>query len=96
MLTPTDCRLIRSLNSDYKLLTRILARRLRTFMDLHLKATHYGGMTDNTVFDAVATVRDVAAYVEHLHLPLCFLALNFQQAFESIVHDFHDTTYLWP
>jgi hypothetical protein len=88
MLTPADRRPITLLNSDYKLLTRILAQRLRPIMDLHLNSTQYCGVTGNTIFDAVTTVRDVAAYAENVHLPLCILTLDFQHAFESITHEY--------
>jgi hypothetical protein len=81
MLTPADRLPITVLNSNYKLLTRILARRLRPLIDLHLKSTQYCGVTGNTIFDAVATVRDVAAYTENIHLQLCILTLDFQHAF---------------
>ena len=74
--------------SDYKLLTRILARRLRPLMELHLKSTQYFLVSDNTIFDAVATVRDVAVYAENFNLPLCILTLDFQQAFDRISHEY--------
>jgi hypothetical protein len=86
--TPADGRPITLLNSDYKLLTRILARRLRPIIDFHLKSTQYCGVTGNTILDAVATVRDVASYAETLHLPLCILTLDFQHAFDSIAHEY--------
>jgi len=63
MLTPADRRPITLLNSNYKL----LSRRLRPLMDLHLPSTQYCGVTGNTVLDAVATVRDVASYVENVN-----------------------------
>jgi len=44
MLTPPDRRLITLLNSDYKLVTRILSRWLRLLMELHLKSTQYCGV----------------------------------------------------
>jgi hypothetical protein len=88
MLTPDDCRPITLLNTDYKLLTRILARRLRPLMDWHLKDTQYCGVTGNTIFDAVATIRDVAAYAENARRPLYTLTLDFQQAFDSIAHEY--------
>jgi hypothetical protein len=87
-LTPADRRPITLLNSDYKLLTRILAQRLRPLIDLHLNSTQSCGMTGNTIFDASATVRDVAAYAEHMHLPLCIPTLDFQHAFDSIAHEY--------
>jgi hypothetical protein len=61
MLTPTDRRPITLLNSDYKPVTRILAQWLRPLMDLHLSSTQYCGVTGNTIFDAIAKVKDVAA-----------------------------------
>jgi len=88
MLTPADRRPITLLNSDYKTLPRILSRRLRPLMDLHLKFTQYCGVTGNTIFDAVATARHVAAYAENVHLPLCILTLDFQHAFDSIAHEY--------
>jgi hypothetical protein len=88
MLTPADRRPITLLNSDYKLLTRILARRLRPFIDLHLKSMQYFGVTGNTILDAVATVRDVASYAETSHLPLYILTLDFQHASDSISNEY--------
>jgi hypothetical protein len=88
MLTPADRRPITLLNSDYKLLTRILARRLRPIIDLYPKSTQYCGVTGNTIFDAVATVRDVASYAETSHFPLCILTLDFLHAFDSIAHEY--------
>jgi hypothetical protein len=49
MLTPADRRPITLLFSDYKLLTRILAQRLRPLMDLHLKSTQNCEVTGNTI-----------------------------------------------
>ena len=45
-------------------------------------------MTDNTIFDAVSTVRDMAAYAENIHLPLFILTLDFQRVFDSIAHEY--------
>ena len=88
MLTPADRRPITLLNCDYKILTRILAWRLRPLLALHLKATQYCGVPGNTIFDAVATVRDVIAYAEHEKLPMCVLTLDFQHAFDRLPHEY--------
>jgi hypothetical protein len=79
---------IKLLNTDYMLLTRILARRLRPLRDWHLKDTQYCGVTGNTIFDAVTTIRDVAAYAENAHRPLYILTLDFQNSFDSIAHEY--------
>jgi hypothetical protein len=70
-LMPADRRPITLLNTDYKILARILARRLRPLLALHLKATQYCGVPGNTIFDAVATVTEVIAHAEREQIPLC-------------------------
>ena len=88
MLTPSDRRPITLLNCDYKILARTLARCLRPLLALHLKETQYCGVPGNTIFDAVATVRDVIAHAEHEKLPMCVLTLDFQHAFERLSHEY--------
>jgi hypothetical protein len=88
MLTPADRRPITLLNTDYKILARILARRLRPLLALHLKATQDCGVPGNTISDAVATVRDVIAHAEHEKLPVCVLTLDFQHAFDRLSHKY--------
>jgi hypothetical protein len=42
-----------------------------------------------TVFDALATVRDVVvAYDEYTKKPICVITLNFSSAFDNIIHDY--------
>jgi hypothetical protein len=88
MLTPADRRPITLLNTDYKVLARVIVRRLRPLLALHLKATQFCGVPSNTIFDAVATVRDVIAYAEHEKLPVCVLTLDFQHAFYNLAHEY--------
>jgi hypothetical protein len=87
-LTPADRRPITLLNTHYKILTRILTQRLRPIFDLYLNSTEYCGVLGNTIFEAAATVRDVAAYAKHTNLPLGILILDFQHAFDSIAHEY--------
>ena len=88
MLNRADRRPITLLNTDYKILARVIARRLRPLLALHLNATQYCGVPGNTIFDAVATVRDVIAHAEHEKLPVCVLTLDFQHAFDKLSHHF--------
>jgi hypothetical protein len=85
--TPADFRQNTLLNTDYKILARISANRLRPMMEL-LQNSQYCGVTGNTIFEAVATVREAIAQAEIKQAPLCVLSLNFQEAFDRISHQY--------
>ena len=84
--TPTDYRPITLLNHDYKLLARILTRRLRPLLADYLWKTQFCGVPGNTILDAVATVRDAIAQSEMTHTHLCVLSLVFREAFDRVAH----------
>jgi hypothetical protein len=88
MLTPADRRPITLLNSNYKIVTRIIAQRLRPILEMHLRKTQYCEVPGNSILDAVATVRDTIAYAKITNIPMCVLTLDFQHAFYSISHDY--------
>jgi len=76
--TPEDYRPITFLNSDYKILARIIAQRLRPVLAIHLTETQFSRVPGNTIIGAVATVRDTIAYAESRRIPLCVLSLDFK------------------
>ena len=84
--TPADYRQITLLNDDYKLLARILARRLQPLLADYLWKTQLCGVPGNSILDAVATVRDAIAQSEVTHTPLCVLSLDFREAFDRVAH----------
>jgi hypothetical protein len=86
--TPADYRSITLLNTDYKILAHIVATRQRSTLPEVLHQSHHCGFPGNTIFDAVATVRDAIAYVELTHAPLCILSLDFRAAFDRISHTY--------
>ena len=61
LVHPEIYRPLTILNTDYKILTRIIANRLRTRMDEVLQHNQYFGGNDKSIYDAVATVRDIIA-----------------------------------
>ena len=61
--TPEDYRSITLLKTDYKILARLIAARVRPILAELLHPSQYCGVPGNTIFDAVATVRDAIAYV---------------------------------
>jgi len=82
--TTADYRPITSLNTGYKILARIIANRLRPTRSDMLHPSQYCAVPGNTIFDAVATVRDAVAYAELTSTPLCILSLDFTADFEGI------------
>jgi hypothetical protein len=66
-----DFRPLTLLNTDYKILARIIANKLKTWVtDIILPSEHVG-MAGTTIYDAISTVRDVVRTVEsHKHVCL--------------------------
>jgi hypothetical protein len=58
-------RPITLLNTDYKLLARIMAARLRSRVAEPLQTTQYCGVPGNMILDTVLMIRDVIAYAEN-------------------------------
>jgi hypothetical protein len=85
---PDDYRPLTLLNADYKLLTRILATRLRPWLASILHPGQHCGISGPTVYEELATVRDAIAYAAHSRKPLCILSLDFKEAFNNISHTY--------
>ena len=62
--TIEDYRPLTLLNVDYKILARIIASRLKPLLPGIIHRSQHCGTSGITVFEAVATVRDVIAYAE--------------------------------
>jgi hypothetical protein len=86
--TPDDYRPISLLATEYKLLARILAHRLRHILTHRLQNSQFCGVPGNSILDAIYCVRDVLAHAETTGTPSCILTLDFQQAFDSISHQY--------
>jgi hypothetical protein len=96
-VAPDEFRPITLLNSDYKILARILEGRIRPALVEVLHASQYCGVPGKSIFDAVASVRDAVAYAEMANTPLCVLSLDFKEAFDKISHKYLFTIFakLW-
>jgi hypothetical protein len=53
-----------------------------------LHPSQYCGVPENTIFDAVATVRDTSAYAETTRRPVCVISVDFKLAFVWISHTY--------
>jgi hypothetical protein len=85
---PEDFRPITLMNADYELMTRIIANRLRPLLADLLQPSQHCGVPGNTVFEAVAAVREAIAHAEVTRTPLCILSLDFQESFDNISHTY--------
>jgi hypothetical protein len=86
--TPEEYRPITLLNTDYKILARIMANRLRPVLEDHLRSTQLCSVPGNTILEAVSTIREAMAHAETTGAPLCVLNLDFQNAFDRISHKY--------
>jgi exonuclease III len=86
--TPNGYRPISLLNTDYKMLARILARRLKLVLDDQLQHTQFCGVSGNSIIDAASQIRDIIAHADHTGTPLCVLSLDFHNAFDRIAHEY--------
>jgi hypothetical protein len=60
---------ITPINAEYKILTRILARRLHPLLAEHMEKHQFCGVPGNNIMDAVATVQDGIAKAEVTRTP---------------------------
>jgi hypothetical protein len=85
---PSDFRPLTLLNSDIKILARVIANRLTPILTKILSPNQHCGIQNNSILQAVTTVRDAIAYAEHTNMPMCVLTLDFKEAFDNIAHEY--------
>jgi hypothetical protein len=88
---PDDYRSLTLFNDDHKLLTRIIANRLQPWMGPILQPTQHCGRHGNTIFEAVAAIRDIVAYTEVNNVSVCLLTIEFKEASDRIPHSYLNT-----
>jgi exonuclease III len=87
-MSPDNFRPLTLLNTDYKILTRIIANRLKPRADNILHRNQFCGRSGHTILDAIATVRDIIAYAEEYNESICLLSIDFKDAFDKISHTY--------
>lgn len=86
----TDLRPITLLNTDYKLLARCIACKLKSVMDKIVSPYQSCGGSKRNIFHAAAAYRDAVAYTATLDREAAILSVDFANAFDRISHQ-----YLW-
>jgi hypothetical protein len=87
-ITPTGYRPITLMNTDYKLLTRIMARRLTPVLEEQLTSSQYYSVPGKSILEAVSVLRDVVAQAELTRTPRSILSLDFRSAFDCSSHHY--------
>ena len=87
-ITPAEYRPITLLNTDYKLIERIMVQQLRLVLETHLRNSQFCEVLGNFITEAVSTVREAIAQAEMTDTPLCVLTLDFQEAFDTVSHKY--------
>jgi hypothetical protein len=85
---PEEYSFLTMLNADMKLLTRIVANRMNMWLPDILHPSQHCGIRGKTIFDAVATIRDVIAHAEYYRRAICIVSLDFTPAFDRVSHQY--------
>jgi hypothetical protein len=83
-----DFRPITLLNSDYKILKKVLANRLKVYLAKLVNIAQKGYVPGRTILDAISTIRDVIAYKNTEKEAGCILSIDFQNAYDVIDHGY--------
>jgi hypothetical protein len=86
--TPDGFSPITLMNTDYKILARIMARRLSPILQAQLTSNQYCAVPGKSILEAVTVISDVIAHVEVTRTPVCVLSLDFRHAFDRIPHHY--------
>jgi hypothetical protein len=87
-VTIDDFRPLTILNTDYKLLARVIAQRMRPWLPDLLSHDQHCGLTGTTIYDTLATIREVVAIAEVGRKTMCMISLDFKGAFDVVSHEF--------
>jgi hypothetical protein len=75
-------------NSDFNLLSRIIANRLRPWFNDLLHRSQYCGVHGNNILGEFAAVWETIAHAKLTNTPTRILSVNFKQAFDNLAHSY--------
>ncbi len=77
-------RPISLLNVDYKLLTKVLAHRIKNVLPSIISQSQTGYVMNSSINDSVRLVQDIIHYTDLTQSPGVLLTVDFKKAFDSI------------
>ena len=83
-----NLRPISLLNTDYKILTKIIAKRLEKVLPKIINPDQTGYVKSRYIGENVRLISDIMSYTEETNIPGIALFLDFKKAFDTIEWDF--------
>ena len=87
-----NLRPISLLNVDYKILTKVIAKRLEKVLPNIINPDQTGYVKDRYIGENVRLILDIMSYTEENNIPGVALFLDFRKAFDTIEWDFINNT----
>ena len=81
-------RPISLLNVDYKILTKVLANRVKRVLPSIISNCQNGYVRNRSIHDSIRLVQDIIQYTEITQSPGVLLSVDFRKAFDSIEWNF--------
>jgi hypothetical protein len=85
---PADYRALTVLNTDLKLMARVISKRLESILLHVIHSGQHCGVRGRTILEATAKIRDSIAYAEVTGTSMCILSLDLKDAFDNIAHTY--------
>ena len=86
-LLPKNYRPIALLNTDYKIMSKILSMRLAPMMEVLLDASQ-AGAPGRHIYEPILTVRSIIEHTKRYNQEAAILFLDFEKAFDSVDHQY--------
>ena len=84
MLSKKNLRLITLLNTDYKILEKCLANRLKPMLNHLINEDQKGFMADRKISMNIRRILDSIEYCEKTNTPIAILSIDAEKAFDRI------------
>ena len=88
LLEISNWRPVSLLNTDYKILAKVLANRLKSVINDVVQEDQSYSVPDRSIYDNISIIRDSIMYANQNNLPLAICNLDQKKAFDSIDHDY--------
>ena len=82
----SNWRPITLLNFDYKLISKVIATRIKRYLPNLIKDDQNGFVPGGNIFFSLRTIRDILFHCKAENLELFMIAIDYSKAFDSVDH----------